>query len=570
MKKTRIMLSLALILWLLLGMAPAGVLAGGSEPVTLTMWIHEGYTGYVGRWGKDPISAYITEKTGVTFDIMTGDGTNDDTKLNMMINAGNTPDIIITTKTSNVAYPLQNENAVQDISKLAYEYKAENLIRLLEECESFNLKFQRYANGNYWAGSDAPLYVWPDYFVDKYTYENYRLNTIQERDCWISRKDIYYDKMGAPVIKTIDDLTAYFKAVRDMELKDINGNPIAVLGLQPAPGLIDTFAAIFSGTDKEIIRLEDGRIVNNYELPAYKEALVYLNMLYRENILDQEIFTETYDQWREKLIAGGIGTMVMYYWHVDGANAILKDTEYGYWAMPSENTPRAEGIDVVAMNHGWNIGVEFGWRSTMISETCKDTAAAIRFLDFMYSHEGQMLAWFGLPGEYYSPVEAWDAASLPALQSKELHVEQTAQYAADKDRLGADFAKETGLGYWMFWCIHGYREFQVSKEGGTQEDPYTTYAREQVLKLSNYDLKQCMLRDVKALSFANDETKLINKAIGEIRTRWTAQIVMADSEEQARANYDAMIQEMEGAGLKELDANYAKIYEEIMKPLIGE
>src|SRR5690554_655670 len=59
--------------------------SGEVKPVTLDIWIHGGYVDLLDRWGEDDVSKYIQEKTGVTLNISTGDGTNDSTKLNLLV-----------------------------------------------------------------------------------------------------------------------------------------------------------------------------------------------------------------------------------------------------------------------------------------------------------------------------------------------------------------------------------------------------------------------------------------------------------------------------------------------------
>ena len=544
-----------------------------DEPTNLTVWIHEGYVKNLKRWGIDEVSKTIQEKTGVHLDISTGDGENDGTKLSLLIASNDLPDMLIVPKLDPNAFVLQEEGFAADIEELARKYNCENLIRLIDETNDFNLKYNRFEGGNYWGGKDAPLYVWPDYFVDKYTYENSRLDQIQERKAWLVRQDIY-EAEGSPDLSNMEDYIAFLHTIKD-KYKDVNGNPISPMGILNSSNQREPLAIVygsFAGVAEDLVYDEDG-VRYAYTTPEYKEAMVFLNRLYREGLLDQEAYTETYDQWNDKLKLGGIGVVPVWYWHADGANLELEKHGIHYQAIPAANIPKAQGIDKPVLNVGWGIGVGFGWRCNFINAAASEEKkeAAIKFLDYMYSHEGQMLAWFGLPGEYYEPAQAWEEASLPLLQNKEIVLKDTPKLAEAKEQYGSDYMKETGAdNFWGFWCIQGYTDFLGTTGGASKVSPITQWNTEQARALSEYDIELCKKLDINGLAMADLSAKTIIDNIKLIRDRWHPIIVMAPSEEEARNSYDSMLKEIENVGLAELETTLNNIYTTIMLPLLNE
>jgi len=541
------------------------------KPVTLKVWIDGGYTTYLNRWGKDEVSKYIQEKTGITLDIMTGDGSNDSTKLNLMISSNDLPDLVIVPKNAD-AIKLQSEGLVENLDELVKQCaECGNLKKLFAETNDINLKFNRFKDGNYWGGPDAPLYGLSDYFVDKHTYDTERLNVIQERNTWMARYDIY-EKEGKPDLSNMDDFYNYLKNIK--KYKDVNGNPVTPLGLLNNGDVINVFVGSFTGNIYPLV-FEGSSVKNLFETPAYKDALLFLNKLYREKLLDQEMFTETYDQWKEKRDAGNIGLVPVWYWHTGPADAVLKekDPSMFYQSIPGEFAPKAAGVNKLILNSGWAIGLSFGWRTNFIPVSTSDEKkqAAIRFLDFMYGHEGQMLQWFGLPGKYYAPAEAWDPANLPKLQDKSMGVEETAEWKAFKEAKGNDANSESGVAWWNFWNIQGYGNFVKTTELDDNDPVIIRYKinREQVLKLSEYDLELAKKNDVLTLTANSDPGMLaINNAVVQIQTKSMPKIIMASSDTAAGKAYDDMIAEMKTAGLDKLNAAMSQTYADKMLPLL--
>ncbi len=558
----------------------ASVSPSGTEapkPVTLKIWIHEGYVNHVNQWGMDPVSKYIQEKTGVKLEISTGDGANDDTKLNLMISSGDMPDMLIVPKLLPGSFKLQSEEVVENYDDLisACGDACPNLKKLVEESNDFNLKYNRFKDGNYWGGPDAPLYGIADYYVDKYTYEKARLDKIQERNTWLARGDIYEGE-GSPDLSNLDTFYNYLKTVKD-KYKDVNGKPVTPLGLmnagQDGVGAIDIFIGSFTG-DISGLKKSGDTFVNLFEAPGYKEGLVYLSKLYRDKLLDQEMFTGTIDQWREKLINGNIAILPAWYWHTGTANATLQadHPDMMYKSIPAENIPKAEGITNPILNFGWQIGVGFGWRSSYISKSSSEEKkmAAVKFMDFMYSHEGQMLQWYGLPGDQFAPAEAWDPANLPKLQDKSMAVEPTEVRKAELKSAGADYAKTTGVEMWNFWNVQGYTDFtQGAGYGGRAPvDDIEKFSREQVNKLAKYDVQQARMGDILPLTLNNPDNSAINDALKQLKIKWYPKIVMSNSDADAAGNYDSMIVEMKNAGLDKLRDEFNKMYQGKMEPLM--
>ena len=145
--------------------------------------------------------------------------------------------------------------------------------------------------------------------------------------------------------------------------------------------------------------VENGVVTCDYIDDRYKEYLQYLNLLYKENILDKEIFAGDWSRLYEKIAEDKVGIVVCY---SGFANIFKEMTTYGQ--ETGEHTykfgPPLKGPS----------GSQFMMRrereagdSAGITRECKDPVLAVMWLDYMYASPDSLeTRYWGFEGISYT------------------------------------------------------------------------------------------------------------------------------------------------------------------------
>ncbi len=100
------------------------------------------------------------------------------------------------------------------------------------------------------------------------------------------------DRVGKDVPKTVDDLYELLKAYKTQEANgsgDPNDEiPWRGVGLGHFYFIMAAFTGLAGGNNIHI--KDDGIVVFTPLLPEYKEFLIYANRLYKEELIDSEVF----------------------------------------------------------------------------------------------------------------------------------------------------------------------------------------------------------------------------------------------------------------------------------------
>ena len=119
------------------------------------------------------------------------------------------------------------------------------------------------------------------------------------------------DKLGLEVPTTLDE---YYKVATAVAKEDPDGNGVddtfAFGGYQN----VDTswFDHIFGayGALPNYWMLQDGHLVNGSIQPGMKDALVFLNKMYTDGLIDPEFVTDDPKRWQQKVKSGVFGAGV--------------------------------------------------------------------------------------------------------------------------------------------------------------------------------------------------------------------------------------------------------------------
>ncbi len=376
----RKLVSLLLTLCLLLGasLALAETNTEGfpivTEPITLTAFAQAGpYT--KGDFNDLKLWKYMEELTGIKIDFEAAPSGQATEKLGLLFASNNLPDIIFKNPITNAnvtAYA--TEGQLVPIDEMLPVY-APNFNKMLEETPEIK-KAITMADGHIYGFpylvTAAPATVTPKTFYNaKFTEQN-----------------------GFAPADTLDDL---LEQLRAFKTSDWNGNGQAdeiPLSGETLLGLLNAFYGSFGLCTRGTVSVDwdidpDGNLRYVPTAEGYKQMMEYLAQLYKEGLLDQEIFTSELPLFQAKAEQNLIGFGFV---HNNNYMAAYKEDFLG---LPAPLTgPTGEKL-----YSGVQLSVSNG--TTFITSACKNVEAAVRYIDYFYSEEGILHYFMGLEGETY-------------------------------------------------------------------------------------------------------------------------------------------------------------------------
>ncbi len=214
---------------------------------------------------------------------------------------------------------------------------------------------------------------------------------------WDIRWDLY-KQLGYPVVKNLDDLLTLFKDMKAICPTDDNGKETYAMSLWPdwdgnMVMYVKSMATAYYGYDEFHLGLYDcdtgkfyGALDDN---GPYVEMLRFFNKLYRENLLDPDSMTQTYDEMASKVIAGGVFFSIFNYAGSAAYNTEehLTANKYMTTMLPEEASPIVYGLSPYGGNRVWAIGA-----NSQYPELCME------ILNWMSTPEGYMTSEYGPQG----------------------------------------------------------------------------------------------------------------------------------------------------------------------------
>lgn len=206
---------------------------------------------------------------------------------------------------------------------------------------------------------------------------------------WINTA--WLKKLNLEVPKTTEELYQVLLAFRD---GDPNGNGKAdEIPMTARIGLpiVQLMSGSF-GLDLQLgynINIEDDKVHIWSGDERYKELLMYLNKLYKEKLLDQEIFSHTEAQYLAKQGSGNTGL----FFDQTNNNFLPIADQYEGTAPPAG--PHGDQMQSPASP------VPRDYGAFAITSVNENPEATIRWIDFFFSDEGSTLLRFGREGEHF-------------------------------------------------------------------------------------------------------------------------------------------------------------------------
>ncbi|MDO5346204.1 MAG: extracellular solute-binding protein [Lachnospiraceae bacterium] len=298
---------------------------------------------------------------------------------------------------------------------------------------------------------------------------------------------------------------------------------------------------------------EDYNCIYKHRTEEEKEYFQWLCRMYNEGILDPDFATQTYEDYIAKLATGRVVAITDAMWDYQEAQTLLigdGKLEQTYAAVPItlRDDQTCPSLQYQGMGVGWGVG---------ISKDCEDPVAAIKFLDYICSDEGQVLIHWGVEGVNYQIDE----------NGNRYRPEEEIQY----QKSDADYAKDTGVGYYVGNGWPHYSNGVLDPDG----QPYTTVTTDSLVAEYNDIEKEAveawgvtLLADIfpqadefEALPYApmwayqkpselSETEDMLNNEIA-----WPGLVkCVIGTEDEFEANWQAMIDELYANGLEDMEA----------------
>ena len=361
-----------------------------AEKVTLTFGTHQGTNAAIAPPSNDlPIYQYLEKLTNVHIEWQTAPYDTYKEVMNTRIASGDKlPDIL-------------NLNGLGNYQTLALDKVIIPQTDLIEKYAPYTKLFfeKNPAYKKLMTAPDGQIYCIEDTVLDSHLPMNIMIDKYA-----LERAGI------AAMPTTVDEFYKMLVAFKD---KDINGNkkkdevPL-VIDKENLVSLGNAFGLQIAWGWNKYFAVQDGKLVNNYSLPAYKEYITFLNKLYSEGLMNKDFATINYDKIIENVtkgVCGAVGYWSSYAYLLGDASpdaAPFKADKKGEQVpiyVPMDPLKDANGQQFFVKRSGLN-GDGMG-----ITVDCPENLkpVAMKWIDFLFGSPDSLTAqYFGVPGVTYN------------------------------------------------------------------------------------------------------------------------------------------------------------------------
>lgn len=398
-----------------LGACSAGALTGckadstaptAEAPMQLVFFNMDGISD---SW-IDPVAQKITEKTGIALKTLyPSRGSNE--AIDLMLTDGEYPDLIFAKGDAN---KLVEANALVDLEPLIEEYGPN--IKTLYGADYKRLRY---------SAEKPHIYQLCSNTVNKEIYTTSGSAQLQ----WAVLKEHDY-QIPYTLAEYEAQIKAYLAAHPETDGKPTIGISLCCTDWRWYITLSNPSASIAEAAPDNGQWLIDGENVTYLHAgPNQKEYYTWLNRMYWEGVLDPEFATQTFDDYKQKIVSGRVLGLLDADWNfAEAQKELLRTgkTEHSYAGLPVTLHKDA----VCPSLYNW--GLSPGW-GVGITTACQNPERAVKFLDWLCSEEGQVLIHWGIEGENYTV----DASGRRVRCQKDI----------DDSQQDADYQSETGVGF---------------------------------------------------------------------------------------------------------------------------
>ncbi len=324
-----------------------------------------------GDFDEMGFTKYYEEKTNIHIDWLLASSAEIDSKLTLMFQSNSLPDIIslpLNLFGSDRLLKYSKTGAVIQLDDLIEKYGT-NIKAMLDK--SPEAKTAALA-------ADGKIYSLPT--IQKMSNNHERFpQKLYIRKTWL-------DNLGLEVPKTAEE---FYEVMNAFKNNDPNGNgikdeiPFATRGIDPS--FYGNWGISFNYNNDALCVDDNGKVSYGYATDATKKALSFMNRLYSLGLC------EMYDsdsKFRTKLKNGVVGA----FYHLAAYTVVGNEFADEYLMIePFEGTSGVKPVMSVSGTYYPN--------TFIITSACENPAAAIRWVDHLYSDEGFFLVTYGRDGD---------------------------------------------------------------------------------------------------------------------------------------------------------------------------
>lgn len=344
-----------------------------EEPVTLRVMVakHRATEDY------DQLEVFqkLEEKTGVHIE-WEYVGSDWGTQKNLILAGGDMPDIFWGLNVLSEADVISNAPLFLEMTDYIEKY-CPNIKKMMEE----NKTMDRFAYAD-----DGNIYGLPSQMGSRPR----SLDMMMINQKWL-------DNLGLKTPTTTEEFEAVLKAFKE---QDANGNgdpndeiPLSFMGFEDLTGCLSLYGAFGSEAVDSLngtyLGVEAGNVVFTPVTEGFKEGTKWLQSLYQQELIDQEVFSHTWSTYPARLEPEGESIVgVAFHWNTYsafggerreeyvGLNALKGPEGDQYWRYNDESTKARK---------------YFG----MVSASCEYPEVAMRWLDAIYDEQVSMELFYG-------------------------------------------------------------------------------------------------------------------------------------------------------------------------------
>ena len=467
------------------------------------------------RTFDDPVALELMERTGVTIKLESPSGDPGE-KLSLMLAGQNYPDIVLMDRGSDIVNQYIEADALVNLTE--YMDLMPNVVEMYGE----TLNKTRAADGNNYYLSN-----WYGYDPDPVA-------------GFIARYDYMIELVGQERADSDEPFTYSEMKQLLADFKEAHPESTAPLVIgEPGSGNINS---LFGGMNSlyAYYVTDDNQLYFVVRDPGFLNAMHQMNDLYREGLLDPEWTSNNSELRNQKLSNDGVLAYAGSYWDTWTPSAAIMATgnENGEYLAYKVINDDAETADIPLAGRS-----SLGWDAIAITKNCQNVEAAVKFIDYCASQEGQDLLLWGIEGQDWEFV---DGVRTPIGDIVE-------RYQADP----SNTVNDTGITKWT-WFVKN----DVHPDDGTtcriwynEKDRCATFAYRNLTN-GYYDSAEFANLEPAGSSIeALEYQDVIDKF-----NRYYPQMVNAATPEDVDRLYDEMIKEMENSGMAEIEEYMTELY----------
>jgi putative aldouronate transport system substrate-binding protein len=387
------------------------------------------------------------------------------------------------------------------------------------------------------------------------------------------RSDVL-EALGYPKLKSMSDWIAFLKEAKEKFPTDFAGNNTIGLCVPLAEpwgaAMVNICAekATYSGAvlGPALYNFETGKFEDYLTVPAVKENYQFFNTLYREGLLDAEVFTTTGTE-----IAAKMNTAqpiaVFYATWLNSANANLADTgheEASYICMPLQTDSQVQN-DETRYLATWQ---GYGTYAYTMTPATRYPERLAELIDWASSEEGLSLLNWGIEGTHWTWV---DGVKTP-----------TDSFMAMAQEGGAEYYQQ-GVGIWGHLGIpNGYSPYDNAPVHYNYAPIFTTSTYNDTIKKTlaayGYTLEEqfwntntyvksakanITVQQAAATLDPDSEEARISEQVIQLRNNYISDLIRAESDEAFDATWAKFVEAHNALNPQKL-IDYVNAREEIL------